>query len=175
MIVCLSPGFIAAGALAGIFSIEAIFIVIKKPYVLGFWKRPFLNKILTVVICLLYAGSSITATNSKINEYIPIAILLVLITVLIVNTIGSIQEIKEYWSTRQETQKVEEKAGQQMSVEESQNAIMKDFEMRFMPTLPLNSPSWRPAEQDPIDFNKWQWDNYPKLGLGPLDSPSRLK
>ena len=62
-----------------------------------------------------------------------------------------------------------------MSVEESQNAIMKDFEMRFMPTLPLNSPSWRPVEQDPIDFNKWQWDNYPKLGLGPLDSPSRLK
>ena len=106
-----------------------------------------------------------TATDSTINEYIPIGIILVLITVLVVNTIGSIQELKEYWSTREETQKAEEKAGPVMSVEESQNAIMKDFEMRFMPTLPLNSPSWRPVEQDPIDFNKWQWDNYPKLGL----------
>ena len=62
-----------------------------------------------------------------------------------------------------------------MSVEESHNAIMKDFEMRFMPAMPLNSPSWRPVEQDPVDLNKYQWDNYPRLGLGPLESPSRLK
>ena len=94
LIICLSPGCIAAGVLAGIFAIEAIFIAIKKPYVLGFWKRPFLNKILTAIISLLYVGASLTATNSKINEYIPIGILLVLIAVLVVNTIGSIQELK---------------------------------------------------------------------------------
>ena len=94
MVICLSPGFIAAGALAGIFAIEAIFIAIKKPYVLGFWKRPFLNKILTVAVCLLFVGASLTAINSKINEFIPIAIILVLILVLVINKIGAIQELK---------------------------------------------------------------------------------
>ena len=94
MIVCLSPGFIAAGVIAGIFAIEAIFIVIKKPYILGFWKRPLLTKILAVVVCLLFVGASLTSTNSKINEYIPIGILLILIAVLVISTIGAIQEIK---------------------------------------------------------------------------------
>ena len=94
MIVWLSPGFIAAGVIAGIFGIEAIFIGIKRPYILGFWKRPLLNKILSAVICLFFVGASITATNSKINEYIPIAIILVLISVLVINTIGAIQELK---------------------------------------------------------------------------------
>ena len=61
-------------------------------------------------------------------------------------------------SKRRDT-KVEEKAGPQMSVEESHNAIMKDFDMWFMPTMPLNSPNWRPVEQDPVDLNKYQWDN----------------
>ena len=81
----------AAGLIAGIFAIEAIFIVIKKPYILGFWKRPFLNKILAAVVCLLFVGASITGTNSKINEYIPIGILLVLVVVIVIHTIGSLQ------------------------------------------------------------------------------------
>ena len=91
MIVCLSPGFIAAGVIAGIFAIEAIFIVIKKPYILGFWKRPLLTKILAAVVCLLFVGASLTGTNSKINEYIPIGILLVLVVVIVINAIGAIK------------------------------------------------------------------------------------
>ena len=91
MIVCLSPGFIAAGVIAGIFAIEAIFIVIKKPYILGFWKRPLLIKILAAIVCLLFVGASITGTNSKINEYIPIGILLVLVVVIVINAIGAIK------------------------------------------------------------------------------------
>ena len=77
--------------LVAIFSIEAIFIAIRKPYSLGFWQRPLFNKIITAIICLLFVGASITSVNSMINELIPLGILLLLMAVLTVNIIGAAQ------------------------------------------------------------------------------------
>ena len=90
LIVCLSPGMMAAGSVSAVFLIETIFIAVNKPYVLGQWKRPLFNKVMTVFVCLLYLGASVTKADTKINEVIPLGILLVLLSVLTIGTIGAV-------------------------------------------------------------------------------------
>ena len=80
-----------------IFIAEAIFIVIKKPYTSGYWKRPFITKILAAVICILYMVAIKTSPESMINQIIPLFILFILVVVLIISIIGSIYELYEYW------------------------------------------------------------------------------
>ena len=92
---------ISPGIIAFIFGVEAVFIVVKKPYALGSWKRPFFNKVIAVLVALLYVGASIFEDDSLISQVIPLIILLLLISVLVVGAISAINEIKEYWSTRE--------------------------------------------------------------------------
>ena len=91
LVVSLSPGFWAAGTAAVVFSVEAVFLLVTKPYILGQWKRPFFNKVLSVVICTLFIGASVTSVDSTLNQMIPLAVLLILLAVLVVAVIGSFQ------------------------------------------------------------------------------------
>jgi cell division protein FtsW (lipid II flippase) len=102
LIVCLSPGLIAAASAAAIFSAEAILISIKRPYGLGGWKRPLLNKIIAVMIGLLFVAGSITSVESTINKYAPLAVLALLFVVVLVAIIGSLMELKQNWKTQVE-------------------------------------------------------------------------
>ena len=49
-----------------------------------------MNKLSSVVICLLYVGAAVTAADSMINQFIPLAIMAILTVVVIVGVIGSI-------------------------------------------------------------------------------------
>ena len=60
LVVSLSPGFVGAGLAALIFTAEGVFILAKKPYTLGTWKRPLLNKVGAALISLLYVGAAVT-------------------------------------------------------------------------------------------------------------------
>ena len=90
LIVSLSPGFIGAGLAALIFTIEGVFLIAKKPYTLGTWKRPLLNKFGATVISLLFVGAAVTQADSIINQMIPILILLILAVILMVATVGAV-------------------------------------------------------------------------------------
>lgn len=73
---------------------ELLFILIKKPYAIGLWKRPAANKALGIVICVLYAGASLTDPKSVINTYIPLAVLGVLMITLTYSSITVVKDIK---------------------------------------------------------------------------------
>jgi hypothetical protein len=125
LIVCLSPGAIAAGIVNLTILAESIFILAKRPYTLGEWKRPLFNKILAITICLLYVAASATAADSAINQLIPFIVLTILLAVLVVSFIASIQELIECWTTKEEISKGEEKNGEPLTVEEGQKMLMK--------------------------------------------------
>ena len=93
LVVSLSPGFVGAGLAALIFTAEGVFILAKKPYTLGTWKRPLLNKAGAALISLLFVGASVTQADSIINQMIPLVILLILAVVLVVATIGAVSEL----------------------------------------------------------------------------------
>ena len=97
LVVSLSPGYIAAGVVSGCFVFESLFIVVKQPYILRTWKRPLINKIISVVICGFYVAASMTSLTSKINQFIPLAILVMLFAVLTYSTVFSVYSIKSYW------------------------------------------------------------------------------
>jgi hypothetical protein len=61
---------------------------------LGAWKRPLFNKIMALSLCLLYVGASITTADSIINQYIPLAIIAVLMAVISVAFVASFYALK---------------------------------------------------------------------------------
>ena len=95
VIVCLSPGLIASAAVCVIFISEAILLSVKKLYGLEGFKRPLFNKIITVMICLLYVGAALTSADSTINQFIPLIILALLFAVIVVAIVASVQELKD--------------------------------------------------------------------------------
>ena len=100
LVICLSPGLAAPCAVLPIFIAESVFIVVKKPYALGQWKRPLFNKVVAAVICMLYMGGSIMSADNIINQIIPLVVLSLLLTVVVVTVIASIYEISEFWTNR---------------------------------------------------------------------------
>lgn len=90
----LSPGYTVAAAVSVIFLAEVFFIGIKKPYILGQWKRPLSNKLINIAIALLYSGSSLTNQTSLINILIPLVVLMLLCLTLTIGAIGAISSIK---------------------------------------------------------------------------------
>ncbi len=85
---------ISVTIVCGIWLIELLFILIKKPYAIGLWKRPAANKALGIVICVLYAGASLTGPKSEMNTYIPLAVLGVLMVTLTYSSITVVKDIK---------------------------------------------------------------------------------
>ena len=73
----------------------------KKPYILSQWKRPLLNKIASASICILYVAAALTTADSTINQFLPLAILLLLVVVVSVGIASSIYELHDYWSARE--------------------------------------------------------------------------
>jgi hypothetical protein len=101
LIVLLSPGCFAAGAAMVPLLAESIFIIVKKPYVLGQWKRPLLNKVIAVIICLLYAAASLTTADGLVYQLLPLTILVVLLAVTVVTLVGAVQELRDYWGNHE--------------------------------------------------------------------------
>ena len=99
-----------------IFLLEAIFIAITRPYILGSWKRPLFNKIISFIICSFFLSANLTEPNSSYYELIPLGIIMGLMAVLIVAIVGSVLELHEFWSTREETLWIEEKVGPVMTI-----------------------------------------------------------
>lgn len=126
-IVLLSPGKAAAVASLPIVVASLLLIIVKKPHLLGEWKRPMANKIVSAAICLLYIGSSVSKPTSILNQLIPIIILAVNCVVLGYSSVAAFKSLREYWSTRDERMAAEEKEGPRLSLEESQKMIMKEF------------------------------------------------
>ena len=93
MIICLSPGYLSISIPMLIFSIEAVFIIIKKHYILGRWKRPLFNKILAILICSCFLTASFVDTKSQLYEMLPFAILLILMATVITSAILAIKNI----------------------------------------------------------------------------------
>jgi hypothetical protein len=64
-----------------------------------------------------------------------------------------------------------------MTVEESQRVLMKEFEMKLMPTAnevtPMAPIQFRPLEHDRTEIKNWQWQHYPTLHM--MDLKSRFK
>lgn len=89
LIVLLSPGAVAVAASSLVVVADLIFILVKKPHLLGEWKRPMANKIVSAVICLLYLGSSLSKPTSLINQLIPAAILAANCVVLVYSSISA--------------------------------------------------------------------------------------
>jgi len=122
--VCLSPGLSSIIAPCCIFLIETLFIAIKRPYTFGYWKRPLFNKIIAVVICLLFLAPVLTKADSTVNQVVPLVILVLLVVVLIIAMIGSIYELYECWMDRSH---LEEKKNEQppLSVEDAQSLLIQ--------------------------------------------------
>lgn len=92
--ICLGAGMVSVTIVCAIWLIELLFILIKKPYTIGLWKRPVANKALGIVICVLYAGASLTDPKSAINTYIPLVVLGVLMITLTYSSITVVKDIK---------------------------------------------------------------------------------
>ena len=44
-----------------------------------------------------------------------------------------------------------------MSVEECNKKMMKDFELKLMPDMLANNPSWKPVQHENIEASKGEW------------------
>lgn len=104
---CLSPGFIPPAFLPIIFLLEFLFIVIKRPYAFGQWKRPSVNKVLAIIICFFYLAANLTDSRSLVNQFIPLAVLLILVAVLIYSSVIAIVELREYWKSYDDNAKLD--------------------------------------------------------------------
>jgi hypothetical protein len=100
-VIFLSPGMLPAAVVSIILLLETVFIIYKKPYVLQQWRRPLLNKILAIVVCLLYLGASATAADSMVNQFIPLGILAALTLTTVTATVSAVQELRDYWENRE--------------------------------------------------------------------------
>ena len=83
--------------------------------------------------------------------------------IVVVTVVGGFQELKEYWTTREEVLKAEEKEEPVMSIEECHRMLMRDFEMKMMPNVKEGTSVWKPVEHDFVDVDRWKWENYPIL------------
>lgn len=127
IIVCLSPSYLASG-LAGVFILlEIIIIAVKQPYILKRWVRPLTNKIITLIICLLFASASFIDKSSLINCLIPVVVLGLLSIVIIYSTVATVTAIKEHCRELQERLETHGHEIPSLSVEEGQMMLMKEF------------------------------------------------
>ena len=103
---------------------------------------------MSAIICLLFTASSLTRADTNVNQILPIFVLLILVVVLIVSLIGSIYELYEYWADRlQQKQKGDNRDdGPPLSVEDAQNLLIREFEMKLLPKMLENAPGWKPIE-----------------------------
>jgi hypothetical protein len=71
-----------------------------------------------------------------------------LIAVLIVSLIGSIYELYECWADRSQEKEKEDNRdnGPPLSVEDAQNMLIREFEMKLLPKMLENAPGWKPIE-----------------------------
>ena len=44
-----------------------------------------------------------------------------------------------------------------MTVEDAQAKLMRDFELKLMPTLSKTEQGWRPLEHETIDIDRFKW------------------
>jgi chitodextrinase len=117
---------------------------------------------------LLYVAASATPTGSPLNQLLPLAVLLLLTTVLAASAVACVQELRDYWSTHTEKKKAEVKVGEQMSVEASQKMLMHEFEMKMMPSMTTSTPlvptvEWDPQQQGTNEHGGRLWEYYPVL------------
>ena len=69
-----------------------------------------------------------------------------MVAVLVVGFIGSVMELREYWSTWEEKAKADEKAGPPLTIEERHNLLMQEFEKKIMPDLKNTSAILTPEK-----------------------------
>lgn len=105
-IVCLSPGYLSISFPLLFFCIKIIFIIIKRPYIEGKWKRPLFNKILSTLICSCYLAASFMDTKDQIYQMLPFAILVIL---MITNVSSLILAAKNIYSECQEKSELKDK------------------------------------------------------------------
>jgi len=92
--VCVGPGIVGPAVVCAIFLALALFIGIKKPYMLTIWKRALCMKITAVIISLIYLGVNITEKDSSFSLYAPFAIIALILTALIISLVFSIPYVK---------------------------------------------------------------------------------
>jgi protein-S-isoprenylcysteine O-methyltransferase Ste14 len=63
---------------------------------LGVWKRPFLNKLVSILVCLVYFSVTYFKDISVLALYGPFAILALLTIVLVVGICSSVSDIREF-------------------------------------------------------------------------------
>jgi 4-hydroxybenzoate polyprenyltransferase len=83
---------------------------------LGQWKRPLFNKLISLLIALMYAGASLTSPQSIINGLIPLAIVLIQISVIVVATFSTISAIKDAREDHSEKDKQFDKEGPRLTL-----------------------------------------------------------
>ena len=57
-LVFLGPGYLAPSVICGLYILIALYIAIKKPYMIGVWKRALFINISAVLLCFIYIGVS---------------------------------------------------------------------------------------------------------------------
>jgi len=96
VLVAIGPGVIGASLVSALFLGFALFIGIKKPYVIDIWKRALFIKIMGITLCLTYIGVNCTEEDGAIALYAPFVILTILLAVLITSVVLSINDIRIY-------------------------------------------------------------------------------
>ena len=92
----IGPGIIGASLVCVLLLGFALFIGIKKPYVIDVWKRALFIKIMGILLCLTYIGVNCTKKDGMVALYAPFAILTILLVVLIISVVLSVYDIKVY-------------------------------------------------------------------------------
>ena len=154
----LGPGYIAPGVVCGIFIILALFVAVKKPYMLGIWKRALYVKIVAIVLCLIYVGVNFMSSDSSISLYAPFVIIILLLTTLIISVVYSLPDIKEYYLN------TKSKIDIPLTTNECHELQRKELEKKLFQFE--NNPFTSYAESTngvKLMRDRWDWENYPKL------------
>jgi hypothetical protein len=165
LVVCFSPGLLAALLPLAPIACEAAFIAVKRPYVLGKWHRPLANKLLSLLLCALFAVASQLDSASSTYALLPFAVLALLLTALVYGTVALVRAMQEY--CQDSSHKLEVTASGRdpvMSTMEANKLMMFEFERKMMPTaLPSDFYQWKPLCHDQVDLENWRWRQYPIL------------
>lgn len=94
LVAFMSPLSFTALAVSLPLSLEAVFILVKRPYVLDRWKRPLFNKTVSILLCLLYFGVNMLEESSSVVLYMPLVVLALLGATLVVAVYNGISEVK---------------------------------------------------------------------------------
>lgn len=70
----LSPFKFASLLVCPIFIAEAVFIACKRPYTLDSWKRPFANKVVAALVCVLFACAAAMENQESVQKAVPLVI-----------------------------------------------------------------------------------------------------